>query len=588
MSRKIYKILIIVSLVFWFKIGVVSAAILGETVTFNVDDEYAIEGRTQIKATLQHISRNAYFYTEDDWWDSLSGNKIVPMQTLAYEFDEVIYPTLRNNLGSEWKPGIDGDEHITILFVRLRDDAGGFFNIRDEYNRESFALSNEREMLYLNAKEYQSPQMRSFLAHEFQHLITFYQKDKANAVTEELFLNEGRSEYASTLVGYDDSFIGSNLESRIYDFLKQPSNSLTEWKNVPEDYGSVNIFMQYLVEHYGRLILSRMIFNTKVGIESIDDALSSLGVNKKFSDIFTDWAVALYLNDCTADDSKKYCFLNDNIRLKLIVSPTSVYTLPPSGVSATLVASMIKDWSPRWYKFTGGSQNLKLDFNGNTAAKFSVPYIIARANGKNEVKFFNLINQQGTVYIPNFGSDVLSVTLVPLSKTKNKGFIENEPYYPFSFAATIVSEVPASSGESSTSAPAPPINDGGINTNTIINKPSYLDGSLIRARGDYKVYVVNGRYKRWIQNPYIFNSYSHLKWENIIEVSAEERDWYEDSWLVRAEGDFRVYEITSDGQKRWLNVTADIFSSSGRNWEAIFVINRQEGNYYKLGQNIIF
>lgn len=581
MKNGILKILIVGIFVFFLQVVSVQAAMVGDRVVFNVDEEYAMQGKTQIWATLQYVSANAYFYAENEWWNSLAGDKLIPTRNLAYEFDQIIYPTLRGALGVEWKPGIDGDERITILFVNLKENAGGFFNTHDEYPKTVFSDSNERELIYLNAANYDSPRMRGFLAHEFQHLITFYQKDKLNNISDEVFLNEAKSEYAPTLIGYDASFSGSNLEKRIDDFLKKPSNSLTEWKNQPEDYGSANLFMQYLVEHYGNAILTQMSLNSKTGVDSINEALRTLGFKETFSDIFIDWTIALYLNNCGTGMGQKYCFLNENINNKLLVPPTSVYTLPPVGVSAMMVASMTKDWSPRWYKFTGGNQNLKIDFSGNVNVQFKVPYIIIKSNGEGEIKFFNLNNQQGTVYVSNFGTGISSVVLMPVSQTKMLNFAFEEPYYPFSYAATIVSSIPPvlPTGE--------PESPSQSSQPTVIT-PSYPNGSLIRTRGDFKVYVINGKYKRWIQNPYIFNSYGHLKWENIIEATPQERDWYEESFLVRADGDYKVYQVGADGVRHWLNMAASQFVLSGRKWDAIFVINNRERNYYKLGANIVF
>lgn len=578
MIKRITQVLFLIALLFGGA-RLAMAAVPGEMVSFNVDQSYAAIGKSRVMATLQYVGQNAYFYFENDWWNSAPSDKSAFVTDLAKEFDQVIYPQLRNVLGSEWKPGIDGDPKIAILFTPLKDNAGGFFNTQDEYSVAEAVDSNARELIYLNTAAFNSSRLKGFLAHEFQHLITFYQKDKANDVSDEVFLNEARSEYASTILGYDNSFVGSNLEKRISDFLSQPSNSLTEWRNQPEDYGIVNLFMQYLVEHYGSSILSKMIVSSKTGIESINEALASLGAQETFTDIFANWLVAIYLDDCQI--GVKYCFLNENIRGRLRVAPTSTYTFPPIGTNAMMVASMTKDWTPRWFKFTGGNQNLKIDFGG-VNGDFKVPYIITKSSGRSEVKFLTINNQEGTAYISNFGSEVASVVLMPFSYGKMAGFAADESYRTFTYAITTVSEVPPESQgpaeQPQNPLPSPPPSQPKV--------PNYPNGSLIRAAGDFKVYVISGSYKRWIRNPQIFNAYGHFRWESVIEITPEERDWYQESNLVRTDGETRVFEIDASGIKHWLMMSPERFTTTGRRWEAIFIINTRERDLYRTGTNI--
>ena len=116
----------------------------------------------------------------------------------------------------------------------------------------------------------------------------------------------------------------------------------------------------------------------------------------------------------------------------------------------------------------------------------------------------------------------------------------------------------------------------------------YPEGSLIRAKNGHKVYVVKGRYKRWIQTAEIFNGYGHLKWENIIEVKPEELEFYQDAWLIRADGDKKVYQVSADGIKRWLNITGQQFSESGRDWASVYIVNSFERDAYTIGEDVIF
>ena len=262
---------------------------LGDVDNFVVDSSYDWQGREQVVATLREISDKAYFYVEDDYWNSLSGQQqnlyLDYLDSAAREFDRTTYPSLRYIFGSEWKPGIDDDDRITVLLTRLKSTAGGYFNSKDEYFVSQLEESNEREMFYLNATQVANSLLDSFLAHEFQHLISWNQKEREHGVLEEVWLNELRSEYAPTVAGYDAEYVGTNLERRVDDFLAQPFDSLTEWRGDRYDYPPVNLFGHYLADQFGEDIFSYMMDTNKVGINSIEEALRDKGYSFTFSHV---------------------------------------------------------------------------------------------------------------------------------------------------------------------------------------------------------------------------------------------------------------------------------------------------------------
>jgi hypothetical protein len=511
-------------------------------------------------------------------------------------------------------------------------------------------------MIYLNALNIFSSQNKAFLAHEFQHLITFYQKTKLFNLEEEVWLNEARSEYAPTLCGYDDIYRNSYLSDRVDTFLDYSSDSLTEWKNKVADYGVASLFLHYLVDHYGTEILTRMTLNDQVGIASINAALADLGYTETFSDIFADWAVANYLNDCQVASKNKYCYLNKNLTYQRLHTD---YSASYSGFPNLIVSrsSSIKDWAPYWYRFRQGTvvptdrDTLKLEFVGSTRrGDFRVPYVVTDQNNQATVQFIPLENQQGVVYIPNFTSLNKSVIMIPFNQYKKSGFGSNEPLATFSFTASsvliappVVNNLSPSSGSINGGfeitihgenlstveqiifdqieitdfeviddqtitfiAPAHPIGSVDILVANIEGAQAtlanaftysdlgtvpvtlYPDGSLLRAVGDYKVYIIKGNYKRWIQAAEIFNHYGHLRWEDIIEVSPEELAQYQDAWLIRAADDYRVYEVNGDGTKHWLNMTAEQFTASGRSWEMVYIVNSFERDFYQTGPDVLF
>ena len=574
-----FKILLLIGGFFLLPVSI-QAAELGDQVNFYVDSTYDISNRNQLTAELKVIGDFIYFYVEKDYYNRLNiAQKSLlkeKLKELADEFDQVIYPKERAIFGSEWSPGIDNDVKITVLVSELVSDAGGYFNTFDEYPKSQISTSNEREMIYLNVLSIFNSKNKSFLAHEFQHLISFYQNTKLYGLEEEVWLNEARSEYASTVCGYNDKYINSYLANRVDTFLDEPSDSLTEWKNKVADYGTASLFIHYLVDHYGEEILTRMVLNNQVGINSINKALADLGYTETFSDIFADWAVANYLNDCEVGLDRKYCYLNDNLTYqRLHIDHTVSYSGFPNLIVSR--SSSVKDWLAYWYRFRQGTaqltdrDTLKLEFVGSAnRGDFRVPYIITDQNNQTTVKFISLEDQQGIAYIPNFTSLNKSVIMIPFNQYQKSGFGSNESSASFSFTASSVAYTPIIEEED--------------------NKPinNYPEGSLLRAKNDYKVYIIKGNYKRWVQSAEIFNQYEHLLWEDIIDVDSSVLAQYQESWLIRADGDKKVYELNADGTKHWLNMTAEQFTITGHLWDMVYITNSFERDSYLTGADVMY
>jgi hypothetical protein len=416
---------------------------LGNSVKFYIEPSYDSLKREETLATLRKVSPRAYWYVDDNWWNNLKENEKEEidnaLNSLAEEFESKIYPVLTSNFGSEWSPGIDKDTRITILIHPMVETAGGYFNNGDEYPKIQNPRSNEREMVYLNAVHLKSNLAKSFLAHEFQHLISFNQKEKTYGLSEDVWLNEARSEYSPTLLGYDEIYEGSNLQRRVKNFLEKPYDSLTEWRNLPYDYGVVNLFIQYLVDHYGKDILIESLKTPKTGIESLNYVLSKRGFKEDFSQIFTDWTIAVLINDCSF--GQKYCYLNQNLKNFKII-PLINY-LPFIGKSVLSVSNTTKDWAGNWHKFIGGKGVLKLEFSASPGVNFKIPYLIEDNQGNFKIDFLKLDKEgKGVIYLPDFGTKNLSLTIIPSVQNKISGFQEIEPSYSFLWTASTVERTP--------------------------------------------------------------------------------------------------------------------------------------------------
>ena len=56
---------------------------------------------------------------------------------------------------------------------------------------------------------------------------------------------------------------------------------------------------------------------------------------------------------------------------------------------------------------------------------------------------------------------------------------------------------------------------------SFIANAGYLDGTLLRAKGDIKVYLINNNIKRWVSSIEVFN-FNNFKWQNVKVVSKKE------------------------------------------------------------------
>ena len=402
------------SIILLFSGAEAESATIGESQHFYVQIQYDSSSREELTAVLISMSAKAYFYLDRDVWHSLSyqrQNEVKSvLENLGSEFDAKIHPILTSTYGSELKPGVDGDARIYVLFHPMKKEVGGYFNSGDEYLQIQVHNSNQKEMVYLNSQYIDDIRAKSFLANEFVHLLVFSQKEWEYNVSEEIWLNEARSEYASALLGYENTQEGNPFLDRMRAFSKYPTDSVLEWKNKEIDYAAINVFIHYLIDHYGMEILVDSLHSDKTGIESLNYALEKNGFSEDFSQIFTDWTVAVFANDCSL--SEKYCYKSELLK-DLHIAPSLNY-LPVNGESSLVLTGSSKGWAGNWYTFVGGSGDLKLRFVGSPEYDYKIPYLTKDLAGKWVTGFLELDStQKGEILIPSFGKDITSLTIIP-------------------------------------------------------------------------------------------------------------------------------------------------------------------------------
>lgn len=419
----------------------VNAYNVGQDQRFYVSSAYDLAKRTELVATLVRSTNNLYFYVDKIWWSSQSQQDQADLtnsiSNLSDEFDRKIYPTLTSIFGSEWKPGIDKDAKITILFHPMNEDSSGYFRSNDEYLKLQITDSNEKEMLYLNSDNIKSSLMKSFLAHEFMHLVTFNQKEIKNAVSEDVWLDEARAEYAPTVLGYNDIYNGSYLERRVRDFSEKPTGSLIDWQNTKYDYAKINLFMHYLVDHYGINILSDSLKSSLIGVNSINETLKNYGTNRDMLQVFSDWTVAVLINNCNY--GSVYCYLDKN--LKTFNLAPQINFLPVSGESTLTFAENTRYWAGNWYKIIGGGGgSLKFNFVGDPKVHFKVFYITKNRAGSYNINLMPLdVNQKGQINLASFGENISALYILP--QIQDGPAVKDNLFHFFTWSASITKPV---------------------------------------------------------------------------------------------------------------------------------------------------
>jgi immune inhibitor A len=277
---------------------------VGEQETFWVINTDTAEN-FQIETTLAAVTDHLYFWVENGVEYSRNA-----LNKLAADFEENIYPTNQEFFGSEWFPGVDEDPHIYVIYAGgLGNSVAGYYSSVDEYHPDVSGFSNSHETFMLNSDNVSLSNQYTYgvLAHEFQHMIHWYQ-DK----NETSWLNEGFSELATLLTGYRDE------PTHDYYFADDPDTQLNDWPNDPNSttphYGNAFLFVAYFMDRFGSEATKALVADELNGLLSVDKVLADLslidpdtGNRITADDVFLDWVVTNHLKDAyNVTDRFKY------------------------------------------------------------------------------------------------------------------------------------------------------------------------------------------------------------------------------------------------------------------------------------------
>ena len=286
---------------------------------------------SQITATLMYITPHTYFWAEE-------GTPVDEgdMKALMDTFEEKIYPTDREFFGSEWNPGVDGDEHIFVIYAAsIGHNIAGYFNSSDSYNPLVREYSNAHETYVLGTSQDLGVEYTyAVLAHEFVHMIQF--PSDRNDVS---WLNEGFAELGVFLNGY-------SIGGKDWVYTQNPDLQLNDWvDNSSPDFGSHYgqsfLFLAYFLDRFGEEATKTLINNPENDLQSIDDTLvrlnivdSQTGQTITADDFYMDWVVTNYLLDSNVGDGR-YIY-NNYPNAPQVFATESISTCPAEPIGRTV------------------------------------------------------------------------------------------------------------------------------------------------------------------------------------------------------------------------------------------------------------
>lgn len=236
----------------------------------------------------------------------------------AYQFDDVIYDTVRANFGYEPNTGIDGNPKINIILTDIKDIpegttfVRGYFNPADEHlaNQDN-TTSNEIEAIYIDVVDQEIGKVDYFrtIAHQFCHMVLYNMDTRAGTrgTREQLWVDEGMCLMAEYLCDY------GHPHEYIQAYLSDTNTSLvmsdvrdwamdTPWKN----YGASYLFTLYVYEHFGTDFIRKWAQTEADGIQGFNTAMNQSGRTDTFDSVFSDWMIANLIDDVSVKEIATY------------------------------------------------------------------------------------------------------------------------------------------------------------------------------------------------------------------------------------------------------------------------------------------
>ncbi len=288
----------------------------------------------KVPATELYNGSKCIIYGEDA---SLALINKTIVNNVGAEFDNKIYDLITSKFGNSGD--VDNNGKIIILLLDIKDGftgsggyIAGYFDSTHMYDNPN---SNKADMIFMdiNPGIIGDEDFMVTIAHEFQHLVNFYQKVFVQGSTtgQDTWINEGLSSAAEHL------YLGKHIDWKIdyYNNDTHPTKgakviargqnfvSWGTWGDPLANYSTVYLFFQWLrlQSSLGVDIYKNIIDNSFDDYRSVE-AMAS-GISATWKELLRDWFIANAFNDPTG----KYGYKGDiaPLTLPLLSSLSPLY-----------------------------------------------------------------------------------------------------------------------------------------------------------------------------------------------------------------------------------------------------------------------
>ncbi|MDD3356270.1 MAG: BACON domain-containing carbohydrate-binding protein [Dysgonamonadaceae bacterium] len=318
-----------------------------------LNDEYGTPQLSTVRKVISAHGKTLYVWVADNCWGEESTKSYNVTQqmvdALASKFlnqgeDNDIYEWVTNIAGDPWGPTtrnylIPETDDIHIWLTDIDDDnkttgtvTVGYFFARDNFRKTSISTSNEKLMFTIDAvlfgkttngswdlSHFWPNVIISTLAHEFTHMIYFYQHEVLRNLSSNSAVNEMCAQCVEDLVSnkiladgprgisYATPDAGStgNYDGRLPLYNKNNDYNLLDWSSNNDEellnYSKTYALGAYLMRNFGGAnFIRELIQNNSTGINSIVDAVNSNGgAGLNYGDILQRFGAANLLSNRT-------------------------------------------------------------------------------------------------------------------------------------------------------------------------------------------------------------------------------------------------------------------------------------------------
>jgi hypothetical protein len=358
--------------------------------------------------TVRGMGDHCYVVVEDSQWNVNVNQTQVDTIVDHFENESIgSFPTqgiwTLNTTHFGMPPdNIDLDPRVYILYYDFDVSSDGFFwSFDQECDNVAQFHSNEADVVYMNCSDFDpaGSYLLAVLAHEFQHLIHFNQDPN-----EEAWVDEGMGELAMWLYGNPDNVV---------QFNGNPDRQLNTFSGNFYDYVKTYLWSLYFYERYGGqpAILS-LVDKSQNGILGFEVVLDEFLYPENFTDVFSDWTVANYLDDTSIGDGR-YGYVGETLPAFVPFATFSTYPVGPNPAT-------VNHWAADYVRYLSGNP-LQTSFDGSDNSLFRVRALLLDNVNPTQIVDMTLgAGQVGTLSLPQLGGTHDEAVLV-YSKTSGAG-----------------------------------------------------------------------------------------------------------------------------------------------------------------------